>query len=175
MSIFNKTKTKTLTLAALFVAIAVVLSFFKVPLTPLIELRFGALPIAAAGALLGPVVGPVVGAVSDILGYMVRPTGPFFPGFTLSAALSGLIYGLMLHRETTLKRVVAAQIIKTVIVNFLLNSLWLSMLYGNAFTAVIAARTVKELVMFPINTMLLVLVLRAVTAVRLTGGEQRAR
>lgn len=59
--------------------------------------------------------------------------------------------------------------------NFLLNSLWLSMLYGNAFTAVIAARTVKELVMFPINTMLLVLVLRAVTAVRLTGGEQRAR
>ena len=31
MSIFNKTK--TLTLAALFVAIAVVLSFFKVPLT----------------------------------------------------------------------------------------------------------------------------------------------
>lgn len=94
MSIFNKTK--TLTLAALFVAIAVVLSFFKVPLTPLIELRFGALPIAAAGALLGPVVGPVVGAVSDILGYMVRPTGPFFPGFTLSAALSGLIYGLML-------------------------------------------------------------------------------
>ncbi|WP_329887586.1 folate family ECF transporter S component [Pseudoramibacter faecis] len=160
MAIFNKTK--TLTLAALFVAISVIFSFFKVPITSLTELRFNILPIAAAGMLLGPIGGTVVGAAADILGYLVRPTGPFFPGFTISAALSGLIFGLMLHGHVSLKRTVLAQAINALFISFLLNSLWLSMLYGNGFVAVLTARAVKELVMFPINTALIAVVTRPV-------------
>ena len=48
--------------------------------------------------LFGPGVGGAVGALSDILGYAVRPTGPYFPGFTVTAALSGVIFGLLLGK-----------------------------------------------------------------------------
>ena len=74
-----------LTTAGLLLAAATVLGFLKIPITQLIELRFQFLPVAMAGLLMGPAVGSMVGALTDILAYLVRPTGPYFPGFTLSS------------------------------------------------------------------------------------------
>ena len=79
---------RVLTGAAMLLAIAVILSFFKIPLTEVMEIRFANIPVAVAGMLFGPGVGGAVGALSDILGYAVRPTGPYFPGFTVTAALT---------------------------------------------------------------------------------------
>ena len=68
-----------ITNAAILSAIAIILGFFKIPVTQLIEIRFAMLPIAVAGCLFGPVVGGVVGMVSDIGGYILSsPPGPFF-------------------------------------------------------------------------------------------------
>lgn len=154
---------KVLTLAGMLTAIAIVLGFFKIPVNQLIEIRFSLLPIAVSGMLFGPGVGAVVGILSDIGGYLVRPTGPFFPGFTVSAAVSGAIFGLILHgREASLKRIFAAKLLHTLIVGIVLNTCWLSMLYGNALWAVLTARLPKELVMLPVNTLMLLLVIRPI-------------
>ncbi len=52
------------------------------------------LPIAVAGFMYGPFVGGFVGIVMDFIGYLVRPDGPYFPGFGAVAFLNGFLYGL---------------------------------------------------------------------------------
>lgn len=164
--------TRVLTTCALLVAIGVILGFFKLPITNVVEIRFQGLPIAVAGAFFGPALGGVVGGLVDVLAYVVRPTGAYFPGFTITSIMTGMIFGAFLHREVTLPRVLAAQCAKTLVCGILLNSLWLSMLYGNAFTAVLAARVVKEVVMIPIDTAILMALLGAV---RRTGVQRMAQ
>lgn len=155
--------TRKLSIAGMLAAVAIVLGFFKVPLTQLIELRFSSLPIAAAGYLLGPFWAGAVGFAADVGGYLVRPTGPFFPGFTVTSVISGLIFGVMLYgRRPTLQRILVTQILYTVVCGILLNSLWLTILYGRGFIAVLSTRLVKELVMIPVNTAMLTTLMQPV-------------
>ena len=105
--------------------------------------------------------------VSDIGGYIVKPTGPFFPGFTITSLVSGVIFGLFLYRhKPTVKRILLSQIVYTLVCGIILNSIWLSMLYGNGFIPVLTARLVKELVMIPINTLMLVTIMEPVKRFR---------
>ncbi len=152
---------RILTTAGMLLAISVVLGFFKIPITEIIELRFAFLPIACGGMLFGPVIGGIMGVLSDLLGYIVRPTGPFFPGFTISAGVQGLIYGLILYKKpVSVRRIVAAQLADTIAVSLILNPIWLSILYQQAFTVVFATRIIKTAIMFPINTLLLMAILK---------------
>ena len=163
---------RVLTSAGILSAIAIVLGFFKIPVTQLIEIRFAVLPVTIAAYMFGPVVGGAVGLVSDIGGYILRPTGPFFPGFTLTSVITGVIFGCMLYkRRPTLLRILAAEIVYTVICGMFLNSLWLSMLYGNGFIPVLTARIVKELVMIPVNTLMLAAVLQPVKKLQMQMAE----
>lgn len=156
-----------LTNAGLLTAVAIVLGFFKIPLTEIIEIRFASLPVAIAGYLFGPVVGGAVGALSDVGGYLLKPTGPFFPGFTITSMISGILFGCILHgRKPSLQRILAAQVVHTLICGILLNSIWLSLLYGNGFIAVLAARLVKELVMIPIQTVMLAVIMEPIRRFR---------
>jgi ECF transporter S component (folate family) len=162
---------RVMTSAALLSAIAIILGFFKIPVTQVIEIRFAMLPIAVSGCLFGPVVGGIVGMVADIGGYLVKPTGPFFPGFTITSMVSGVIFGFMLYRQKPAPlRILMSQIVYTIICGVLLNSLWLSMLYGNGFIPVLTARFVKEIIMIPINTIMLVTIMEPVKRFRRAGA-----
>ena len=155
--------TKALTLSAMLLAVATVLGFVKIPLNQIIELRFTYLAYGIGGYVLGPVYGTLIGAFSDILAYVVKPTGGFFPGFTVSAALQGLIYGVTLRdHEVTLKRVMAVQVLVSVIISLGLNTLWLSMLYKLPFMATLTPRIIKTVVMCPIEAIILYLILKKV-------------
>ena len=91
----------------------------------------------------------------DILKYIVNPTGAFFPGFTLNAVLGGVIYGCSYYRNSiTLVRVLATKLVVILICNVLLNTLWLSMLYGQAFAVLLPARLMKNLIMWPVDSMI---------------------
>jgi len=168
---------RVLTTAAMLAAIAVVLGFYKIPISNLIELRFQSFPIAISGALFGPVVGAVVGIIADVGGYLVKPTGPFFPGFTVSSAITGIIYGIILHKNVhkwvLLGKTAIGTAINTLIVGLFLNTLWLSMLYGNPFDVVLVARVPKELIMLPINTGILFILLFPIkrAAIRVFGDR----
>ena len=158
---------RVLTSAGILSAIAIVLGFFKIPVTQLIEIRFAVLPVTIAAYLFGPVVGGAVGLVSDIGGYILRPTGPFFPGFTITSMVSGVIFGCFLYRQKPgISRILMSQIVYTIVCGILLNSIWLSILYGNGFVAVIGARFVKEMVMIPINTIMLATIIEPVKRYR---------
>lgn len=160
--------TKTLTVAAMLTAIGIILGFFKLPINQLIEIRFGSLPICMAGMLFGPGVAGVVGALVDIGGYLVKPTGPFFPGFTISGIIGGVIFGLMLHKKRiTFLRVLMTQIVYTLVVGVIMNSYWLSLLYlKDGYLAAIVARLPKELIMIPVYTVLIYSLLKAFDKVK---------
>lgn len=156
-----------ISVAGMLVAIGVVLSFVKIVLSPVLEISFSFLPLAAGGLLYGPVVGGIMGILTDVLGYFVRPNGPFFPGFTLNAFISGVLYGLFLYKKpVTWTRVIIVSALITVFINLGLNSLWLSMMYGKAFIVLLTARIIKNIVMFPINTALLMVLLKFIEKFR---------
>ncbi|MCR5746544.1 MAG: folate family ECF transporter S component [Lachnospiraceae bacterium] len=159
-TIMSKGSLQRLTISAMMLAISVILGLFKIPLSQVSEIRLQFLPIAVEGMLFGPLYGGIAGALSDILCYIVRPTGPFFPGFTISAAIQGMIYGLMLYKSSSMPRIILAQVIDCIIVSLLLNPIWLMLLYGNAFIPMFIGRLPKVLIMFPINTVLLAAVIK---------------
>lgn len=147
--------TKALTLAAMLLAIAVILGFFTIQFTDYIKISFAFLADGLCGMLLGPFVGIIQGCLCDIIKYFIHPTGPYFPGFTISEALTGLVYGLLLYKKPLkIGRIIAANSIVTFGINILLNTFWLTLLYGNAFLVILPVRVIKELILLPINIVL---------------------
>lgn len=130
-------------------------------LTQIVSFTF--LTVGVSGLLYGPVVTGCIGAITDILKYIVKPNGGFFPGFTLSEFLLGFLFGLFFYqRKVTLLRVFAAKLTTTLLINLTLTPLWLSMMYGNAFIVLVSGRIVKNLIMLPIETGLLYFLLKKV-------------
>lgn len=81
---------------------------------------------------------------TDILKYLVKPTGAFFPGWTLSAMAAGVIYGCFFYKKPlSLVRVFVAELTVSIICNMLLGTLWLQIMYGKAFFAILPARVIK--------------------------------
>lgn len=158
----------------MLLALKMVLSMFTINVSSLLKISFAYLPIAVAGLLFGPVVGGVVGAVGDVVGYFVQPTGPYFPGFTLNAFLSGFLYGLVLYRKPVgLMRTFTAKVLVTLLVSLLLNPFWLSVLYGKAFLVVVSTRIVTNLAMLPIDTAILFTLLKIMEKSRVTRMMQK--
>ncbi len=146
---------RSLVMSAMLLAIAVVLGIYTIQITESLKIGLANLANEMVGLMFGPVVGSLIGALADILKYMVNPTGPFFPGFTISGFCGGLIYGIVLYQKPlSLKRVIVANTLVTVLVNLLLNTYWLTLLYGNAYAVLLPARVVKQLVMLPIEVVL---------------------
>lgn len=61
------------------------------------RIGFDGFPIIFAGITMGPVAGGIVGAVGDVVGYNIGPTGPYMPHFTFTAALTGIIPGVVIR------------------------------------------------------------------------------
>ena len=149
--------TKNVVLCGLMAALAVVLSMVaSIDVGPYIRIGFSGLPNRVVECLFGPVTGCLFGGMLDVLKYMLKPSGPFFFGFTFNVMLAGLIYGTVLYQKpVTVKRVVAAEFLTKLTVNCLLNTLWISILYGKGFFALLPLRALKNIIMLPIDSCIL--------------------
>lgn len=154
----------TVVMCGLLAALAVILGYAAtIELGPYIKVGFSGIPNRVVDFLFGPVVGGIFGGMLDILKFIIKPSGTFFPGFTFDAMLGGVIYGAFLYRKKiTIGRVTAAGFMVKLIVNCGFNTLWISMLYGKAFMVLLPARVIKNLIMWPIDTMIIFVVLTAV-------------
>ena len=160
-----------ITCLALLIAMDIVLTRFLAINTQFLRISLGMIPVALAGAAFGPVWGGICGAVGDVLGMLIFPSGAYFPGFTLTAALTGIIYGLFLyHKEDThaLRNVLIASILVCIGCNLLLDTLWLNIMYGSGFIAILPARIIKCIVNIPVYTAL-ILVLRNNVIAKIPG------
>ena len=156
---------KTLTGAAMLVALYTILSLFTLKLSTTMEIGFAYLALALCGMMFGPVVGGIAGAVGDTLGFIVSPNGAFFPGFTISAFIMGFIYGILLYKKPlTVKRIMFTSLIVMLVCNLTLTPIWLNMMYGTSLIAL--PRIIRNVIMYPINTILMYAVLKCVCSVR---------
>ena len=145
---------RTLTGSALLIALAVIIDFFRLVISNVLEISFEFVAYAVAGILYGPIIGGMVGGISDIIQYIVRPSGAFFPGFTLNAILSGFIFGLFLYnKKITVKRVALAVLVEGIIITLILTPIWLSIMYGAKIFAL--PRIIKFIAMFPLRVALI--------------------
>ncbi|MGN0136326.1 folate family ECF transporter S component [Anaerotignum sp.] len=135
--------THKLVLMAMLVAAQIVLSrILSINLWNL-RIGFSFVPIVMAGILLGPVGAGLTGAVADIIGATLFPTGAFFPGFTFTAFLTAFGYGFFLQKKQDLPHILAAVLFSEIIGSILLNTLWISILYGTPFLALLPARVMQ--------------------------------
>ncbi len=166
--------TATLTTAAMLLALGIILGMLKIPINQFIEIRFGSLPISIGGALFGPGVAAAIGALSDIGGFLVKPTGPFFPGFTISGIISGIIFGLFFYKKNlTFQRILAAEVVNTIIVNLLLNTYWLMTLYGTTtYMPLLISRLPKEIILTPIIALIMFGITKSMERVKVLADNR---
>ena len=127
-----------LAVAAMLLAIRVVLGLFANATLPMfgntVKISAAFLPIAAAGALLGPVPAMLVGALGDVLSYIISPSGAYIPGFTISGALTGLIYGFAFYKnKITIPRVVGGWFANMLLVETFLAAFWFYAFFNPGF------------------------------------------
>lgn len=150
---------QNLVLLGLMVALNVVLGRLSIQIAPEVRVSvFGFLPIALASSVMGPVYGALTGAAGDVLNYALftHAYGAYFPGYTLTAVLSGLWYGLVLHgKRLTWARAALAIVPVIVIGEMGLNSLWTYILYSKTFWAKLPMRLITNAIECPIKMALL--------------------
>ena len=149
-------KVPALAACAMFAALAMILnSVASISIGPYIKIGFSAIPNQLVDYLFGPVTGSLFAGVLDIVKYVLKPDGAFFFGFTFNAMLAAFIYGCFYYKKKlTLWRVLLAKLIVILVVNVFLNTLWLDMLYGKGFLVLLPARAVKNLIMWPIDSVI---------------------
>ncbi|HYF75033.1 MAG TPA: folate family ECF transporter S component [Candidatus Nitrosocosmicus sp.] len=149
-------KTRIIAFVGLLVSIEIIFTRFLSFQTPIIRIGFGFIPVAFSAIMFGPLIGGLTGALADVLGMIIFPKSAYFPGFTLSAFLSGAIYGIFLYRKpVNIVNVSKSVVLITLLVDLGLNTLWLSMITGNAAVALLVPRIYKSLIMLPIQVALI--------------------
>lgn len=161
---------RSLTVAGMMLAINIVVGYlgnYTLMILPSTKLSLSFLPKALTGTLLGPVVSAIVGGAGDILSFFLNPQGGgYFPGWTINAILSGLIYGIFLYKKNaTLKNIIIANAIIMVFVSLLLGTFWLHIQFGMPYFITLWGRTAKEIISFPIETFLIYFVLKAINKI----------
>lgn len=139
----------TLTCLALLTAMQIVIArFLAIPVTESIRFSFSFIPVVIAARRFGILGGMLVYGLGDFLGAIIFPTGgAYFPGFTLTSVISGLIYGLYLGKKSSPLRIILSVLTSQILCTLLMNSYWVSTLYGSDFSAVFVSRIPQSLVM----------------------------
>lgn len=146
---------RTITTVAMFMAISIILRYFTLDVGPFLKIGFASVANQFVYYLFGPVVGGSFGLILDLVMYIIKPTGAFFPGFTFNAVLAAVIYGTLLYkRPLSFKRVLYTHLIVIVICNLILTPIWLKMLYGQGMLAMMPVRILKNIIQWPVDSML---------------------
>ncbi len=156
----KRIQTQTLLRLAMLLALEVILSRFLSISTPLVKIGLAFIPIAICAMLYGPLWAGVLGALGDFLGATLFPIGPFFPGFTLSAFLTGLVFGLCLSKRRGWGRILLAAAINCMGISLFLGALWLHMLGGTPYVTLLPLRFLQSCILFPIQSVVLYLLSR---------------
>ena len=162
---------RLLVLAALLVAGRVAITGFPIMVGENLKISFGFFLNALGSLIYGPYVGILTGFATDIRGVILHPMGPFFPGYTLTAMAGSFVYALFLYRaRITVRRIVLCKLCVNLLVNVGLNCLWSAMLYSKGYLFYLGQSLAKNLLMLPVEIVILLTFLRIMLPVLSSAG-----
>ena len=158
--------TKTLIFAALMIALRIALKSVSVYIAADLRISIEFLVNALGAMTFGPVVAIAGAAVSDTLGALLFPSGPYFFLFIFTEIAGSLVFALFFYRtRISVTKVIMSRFCTNFFVNIVLQTpimyLYYQMMLGKTYKILNLPRMIKNLVLFPIESLLLVLFLRA--------------
>jgi len=163
------------------IALRVALKPLAIPLGPQLSIQTAMLATALGAMIFGPVVAIPAAMISDTVGFMIYPTGDYFLPFMLTEIASTMLYALCLYRaKVTPTRVMLSRFFICFFVNVVLQQFiyaWWYVYIGNPEQAkesilgmMTMARILKNLAMFPIESVVLTLFLKFLLPVTRRAG-----
>ena len=166
----NLKNPRMLVMAAMIVALRAICKMMEIPLAPGLNINVAGIFNSVGSMVYGPVVGLVGSIVSDPLGYLLHPDGPYFLPFMLVDMSSAFLYGLFFwKRPLTVGRTMGAKFTVNMVSNVVLTSFIMKWYYyiffgvekAQAYNLINLTRIGKNLVMFPIEAIVITIVLGA--------------
>ncbi len=167
--------TRVLVFAALMIALRIIFKLVSIPIAADLRINFGFLVNAVGSMVFGPVVAIPAAAITDTLGYLIAPNGPYFFPFIFQEIAGSLLFALFFYRaRITVRRVVLCRFSICFLVNLVLTTpimmLYYDVFYGRYYAPIDMLRIVKNLALFPVESVMLTALLRAVIpAIRKAG------
>ena len=152
----KKVSTRDLCFMAMLVAITMILSAISgyLRIGDSIKFSISFISVYVGAAIYGPIAGGTVAAVADIVSFVMNPTGPYIPVFTIMEFINGVFFGLFLYRTGVEKQSVLKILILAflcALCQFCVNMFWrtyeLSMLYNWPFWVKFMERLPSNIVM----------------------------
>ncbi len=142
----KKLTVKSVSIMGILVAAEIILARFTIH-TWNFKIGFSFIPIVIAAILFGPIAGGMVAAIGDIISALLFPVGAFFPGFTLTAFLTGVLFGLFLKKKATFLNVLFSVLIVQGIISQFINTFFISFLYGSPYWPLFITRISQSAVL----------------------------
>ena len=152
----KKNDIRRLVIASLLIGLNIVLSRLVSISNANFKISLSFITLVIAAYLYGPFYSCLVGGASDLIGSLLFPIGVYNPLFTLTAILSGLIYGLFLYKELKIKNIILSVFIDKLIISLLINTLVISILYKTSFKALFLTRLHTNIIMIIIEMAIIV-------------------
>ena len=138
----------------------------SIKMGPYINIGFSWIPNRIVDFMFGPIVGMIYGGAMDIVKWMAKPDGDFMIIYTFVPMLTGIIVGTLLYKKpVSLVRIIIVQIIIKIFINAGLNTYLMSVTGGKAFMELLPLRLLKNVIMIPIDSMILFVVLTTVAGI----------
>jgi ECF transporter S component (folate family) len=176
---------RVITTSAILIALEIVLNRFCSINTLGWKIGFSFVPIVAAAVIYGPYIGAAVGGLGDLIGAILFPIGPYFPGFTVCAALMGFVYGLFLctnsmygpdsllkfRNVSLIRNIIPAVLINGIVIGLFINTIWVSILYGSkTYWGWFMYRLPEYALMVPVKIIIIPIIVKLCGKIKKTIG-----
>ena len=153
---------RMLVTAALLIALRVAMKGIFIPLAPNLHINLGYFVNALGAMIFGPVVAALAAAVSDTLGCIYFPKGPYFFPFIFIEIAGSVIFALFLYRsKVSAWRLILSRFSVIFFVNILLNMPIMALFYKfvmhKSYVWLQLPTIAKNLSLFPLEALLLIL------------------
>ena len=156
---------RSLVFAALILALRIAVKPLSIHIAGDLTEGIGFIVNAFGSMVYGPLVALLSGALSDTLGFLVFPSGVYFPAYMITEMAGSFVFALFLYRaEISIPRLILCRFCICFFVNVLLaypiHVWYYSVALGKDYS-IAWIRIVKNIVLFPIESVILAVVFRS--------------
>lgn len=165
------TNIKKIVIIGMLIACQVITGRFLTISTLYVKIGFTFLPIVISAILYGPVWAGIGAAIGDIVTAMLLPYG-YFPGFTVSAFITGNIYGFFFYRKSAnIWKIACCVLVTNIAISIFLQTYWFYLLTGQGYLVVLPTRIIQNVIMTPVQILCIRLIAFRVAKIEMQSAQ----